>query len=43
MDRAVGHGEVGRLDEQGTLVLYRESESDVVVGAGVLGANVKGV
>lgn len=43
MDRVVGHGEVGRLDEQGTLVLYRESESDVVVGAGVLGANVKGV
>lgn len=43
MDRAVGHGEGGRLDEQGTLVLYLESESDVVVGAGVLGANVKGV
>lgn len=39
----MGYGEAGRLDEQDTLVLYLESESDVVVGAGVLGASVKGV
>lgn len=43
LDRAVGYGEAGRLDEQDTLVLYLESESDVVVGAGGLGASVKGV